>query len=349
VTSLGRLQPAGGVIPVHGPPGDRIVELLKVDGKAISPGMELKEGQPIAKLASFEERDQQVRVAKKQLDEAEKALAAAERAGEQKVLAARAELNQAQANKTSDLAAIDAKLEYLQVGVETAQAAVTRLADLERQGVPVAKENREQARLAAAQAKAELKASEAMRTKTETTYRESEKAAEAKIKAAEAELAEAKARAPIESSREQVKLAEQLRDRTILKAPVAGTVLKINGREGQPTGVEPILQMADLSSMIAVAEVYESDIGRLAQWVGKGPVKAEVTNPALPKALSGSVRAEQDISLMIARNQVFAMGPREDVDRRVVEVVVHLSPEDVAAARRFVGLQVTVTLEPTAK
>ena len=27
---------------------------------------------------------------------------------------------------------------------------------------------------------------------------------------------------------------------------------------------------------------------------------------------------------MIARNQVFAVGPREDADRRVVEVVVHL-------------------------
>jgi HlyD family secretion protein len=49
---------------------------------------------------------------------------------------------------------------------------------------------------------------------------------------------------------------------------------------------------------------------------------------------------------MIARNQVFAVGPREDADRRVVEVTVHLEPADSSDAGRFVGLQVTVTMEP---
>jgi HlyD family secretion protein len=52
---------------------------------------------------------------------------------------------------------------------------------------------------------------------------------------------------------------------------------------------------------------------------------------------------------MIARNQVYAMGPREDADRRVVEVAVNLSEGDAHDAGSFVGLQVTVTLEPGAK
>lgn len=342
VTALGRLQPANGVVPVYGPPGDRIAELFP----AVAVGKELKEGTQVARLASYEERHQQVKVAETQLAEAQKALAASERAGEQKILAAQAELNQARANKDSDLAAVDAKIEYLKVGTETADATVNRLTRLEKKGVAVAEEDKERARLAAAQAKAELKATEAVRAKTETTYKESEKAAEAKIKAAEAELAEAKARAPIESSREQLKLAEQLRDRTVIKAPVSGTVLKVIGREGQPTGVEPILQMADLSAMTAVAEVYESDVGRVVEWVRKGPVRAEVKNPALPRPLAGVVRSEQDVSRMIARNQVFAMGPREDADRRVVEVFVHLDAAATAEASRYVGLQVTVTLEP---
>ena len=84
--------------------------------------------------------------------------------------------------------------------------------------------------------------------------------------------------------------------------------------------------MGDLTTMTAIAEVYESDVGRLAKWVAAGPVKAEIKNPALPDTLSGTVDSDQDISRMIARNQVFAMGPREDADRRVVEVVVHLDP-----------------------
>jgi HlyD family secretion protein len=341
VTALARLQPATGVVPVYGPPGDRIAKLFP-----LAPGAVLKEGDPIAELESAKDRRQEVQVARTQLAEATAARDAAKRAGEQKILAAKAELNQAQANKASDLAAIDAKINFLKLGVETAEAGVKRLDRLRASGVTVADEDYEKARLAAAQATAELKATEATRKKTETTYVEGEKAATAKVAAAQAELSEAVARAPIESSQEKLTLAEQLSARTTIRAPITGTVLRVAGREGQPTGVEPILQMADLTKMTAIAEVYESDVERLGAWVRAGPVKAEVTNPALPRALAGTVRSEQDISRMIARNQVFAVGPREDADRRVVEVIVHLDSSAAGDAGRFVGLQVTVTMEP---
>ena len=210
----------------------------------------------------------------------------------------------------------------------------------------MADEDIEKAELLNAQADAELTATKATRDKTQTTYEETEKSAQAKIDAAKAELDEALARAPIKSSEEKLTLAKQTSELTIIKAPVAGAVLKVVGREGQPTGIEPILQMADLGKMTAVAEVYESDVERLAGWVRSGPVTAEITNPALPKALKGVVRSEADITRMIARNQVFAMGPREDADRRVVEVVVHLDADAAADAARFVGLQVTVAVAP---
>jgi HlyD family secretion protein len=342
VTALGRLQPANGVVPVYGPPGDRIAKLYP----EIAPGKKLKEGDPIADLESAKDRTQEVQVARVQLAEATRARDAAKRAGDQKILAAKAELNQAKSNKASDLAAVDAKLDYLRLATKTANAGVARLEKIRAGGSTVQAEDMEKAQLLAAQALAEQKATEAARTKTATTYEETEKAAEAKIKAAEAELAEAVARAPIESSEEKLKLAEQLSARTTIRAPIGGSVLRVTGREGQPTGVEPILQMADLSKMVAIAEVYESDVERLAVWVRAGPVKAEVKNPALPRPLAGVVKSEQDISRMIARNQVFAMGPREDADRRVVEVTVHLDPAAAEAAGRFVGLQVTVTMEP---
>ena len=75
-----------------------------------------------------------------------------------------------------------------------------------------------------------------------------------------------------------------------------------------------------------------------------GPVPAEVANAALPRSLKGAVRSDQDIARMIARNQVLPVGPREDSDRRVVEVTAHLDAESSAIAARFVGLQVTVTM-----
>jgi HlyD family secretion protein len=337
VTALGRLQPETGVVPVYGPPGDRIAKLYP-----LTPGATIKAGEPIAELASRKDRLLEVQVAETQLTEAKTARDASERAGKQKIRAAKAELDQAKANRVSDLAAIDAKLAYLDIQVGAAAKQVARLKGLKEKGVTVADEDIEKAELLKAQADAEKTATKATRDKTDTTYRETEKAAQAKIDAAEAELEEALARAPIKSSEEKLALAKQLSDLTIIKAPVTGTVLKVVGREGQPTGMEPILQMADLSQMTAVAEVYESDVERLAGWARTGPVTAEITNPALPKPLKGVVRSEADISRMIARNQVFAMGPREDADRRVVEVVVHLDPADAATAGRFVGLQVTV-------
>lgn len=341
VTALGRLQPAGGVVPVIGPPGDRIAVMHPV-----TPGAELKADTPVAELASRKDRLQELQVAETQQEESRNALKFARLAGEQRVRAATAELNQAKANKDSDLAALDAKLAYLKVQTDTAAAGVARLEKLRAGGVAVAEENMEKAKLLAAQADAELKASEALRKKTEISYDEAQKAAEAKIAAAKAELDEAVAKVPTKSTDEKLDLARQLAGHTILKAPITGTVLKVTGRQGQPTGLEPILQMADLSAMTAVAEVYESDVERLSKWVQAGPVKAEVKNPALPRPLSGVVRSGQDISRMIARNQVFALGPREDSDRRVVEVVVHLNPDATADAGRFVGIQVTVTLEP---
>ena len=341
VTALGRLQPEGGVVPVYGPPGDRIAKLFP-----LAPGTALKATDPIAELASRKDRMLEVQVAETQLTEAKTARDAGERAGKQKIRAAEAELNQAKANKVSDLAAIDAKLVYLKLQAESAAKQVTRLKGLKDKGVTVADEDIEKAELLAAQAAAELTATKATRDKTQTTYEESEKAAGARIDAAKAELDETLARAPIKSSEEKVALARQMGEATVIKAPVSGTVLKVTGREGQPTGMEPILQLADLSKMTAVAEVYESDVERLAGWVRTAPVAVEITNPALPKPLKGVVRSEADITRMIARNQVFAMGPREDADRRVVEVVVHLDAADAATAGRFVGLQVTVAFAP---
>src|SRR5205085_5468123 len=55
VTALGRLQPEGAVIPVYGPPGDRIAKLYP-----LAPGTVLKAGDPIADLASRKDRQPEV-------------------------------------------------------------------------------------------------------------------------------------------------------------------------------------------------------------------------------------------------------------------------------------------------
>ena len=340
VTALARLQPVGRVVPISGLPGDRIETM-----EALYPGQKLTFNQPIATLSSHAQRQLEVRIATQQLAEAREQLAQSRTAGEKKIAIAEAELAQAQAAKADDLAALSAQVNVAQTQEESASKALMRLNTLRGENVKVADEDYDRVRLLQSQASAGLIAAQSALKKARINYDEGEKTATLKIAAARAELAEAIAKVPIASAAERVKLAEQVRDLTVLKAPIAGTVLSISGRVGQPTGMTPIVQMADLTEMTAVAEVYESDVSRVLDWLTQHPVTAEVSHPpALVQPLRGVVRSERDVARMIARNQVFPGGPREDADRRVVEVVVHLDAASTALAARFVGLQVTVTL-----
>lgn len=352
VTALGRLQPSGGVIPILGPPGDRISSMHLKDNQPIVPGTVLKKDDPIATLTSRVQRENDVAVARVQVKEAKNALAAAVEAGKKKVEAAEAELAQLSTTQESALIALMAQVEYLTAQSAEAAAQVERLEAASKAGAKVAAEDLGKARLAATQARTALAAGSADLGKVTASSTAGATAARARIAAAKAELAEAQARTPVESAQKRLDAAESLLKETILKAPIDGVVLRVAGREGQPTGIgtDPILQMADPRQMVAVAEVYESDVERLLGWLRRGELRAEITSPAMPggadKPLRGSVRAESDVTRMIARNQVYAVGPREDADRRVVEVTVHLDAESSRTASRYVGLQVTVSLSP---
>ena len=345
ITALGRIQPAGGVVPVFGPPGDQIVEL----SEKLTAGAVFKKGDVLGKLKSAELRTREVAVADIQLKEADAALKAAEEAGKKRIAAARAELAQAKASEKADLEALEVKTKFLKYAADTAAKQVKRVEDLKAGGVrSIADEDIEKAKLQQKQAEAEHDGSVLLAAKTRATYKATIEAADAKIAAAEADLEAEKAKAPVKSGAEKLELARQMAGLTVLRAPIDGKVLKVVGRVGQPTGLEPVAQMANLDDLTAVTEVYESDVKKLREWLAAGGVKAEVTNPALGEGVTlTGVVASADVSQMIARNTVFAMGPREDADRRVVEVVAHLSsltPDQKALASGLVGLQVTVVL-----
>jgi len=342
VAALGRIQPVGGVVPVYGPPGDRIAEM-----RPLSPGDTLKAGDVIAVLASRDIRAAEVKVAEVQLAEAKAAVSAATEAGAKKIEAAEAEVAQALAGEKADLTALDAKAGLVVKQRDAAARQRGRLDAARADGARIAAEDIDKVQLLIDQAETELAATAAAREKAVATYAGSRAAAEARVKAAGAELAEAEARAPVKSGDEKLKVAKKALELATLTAPIDGVVLRVAGRTGQPTGAgEPVLQMAALAEMVVVVEVYESDVDRLSGWVKAGPVPVEVTHPALPRALKGTVRTDADVARMIARNQVFPLGPREDADRRVVEVTARLDAESAPLAARFVGLQVTATFAP---
>ncbi len=87
--------------------------------------------------------------------------------------------------------------------------------------------------------------------------------------------------------------------------------------------------------MYAIAEVYETDIGRVR--IGQ---RAVIRSPALPHPLDGIV---ERIGLKIGKKDVLSTDPVADADARVVEVDILLSEPELAAM--FTNLRVDVVID----
>jgi HlyD family secretion protein len=151
--------------------------------------------------------------------------------------------------------------------------------------------------------------SESLRDTWETRLR----VAEAKLNAARAALARARVLSPID-----------------------GRVIIVHARESEQVGEEGIVELGKTDHMFAIAEVYETDAGRVR--VGQ---RAIVTSSALAGPLAGTV---DWIHLKVAKQDSLGTDPAARKDARVVEVEVRL--DDSEAAASFTNLQVEVEITP---
>jgi HlyD family secretion protein len=300
----------------------------------------------LAELASRKDRELERDLVATQLRETRARRAAIEEAGKAKLAVIDAEMVQLQSGRDDDLKAQDARIAALALQGRVANDSWSRLKSLER--TPVAAQDLEKSELLYRQAESELTAARAIRDKTEKGYAQNDALLKAKRSAAVAELEEGLKQVPMDSLAENLKIAERRLEATQIKAPVAGQVLKVIGHEGDTTGTQPIFQLADTGAMVVIAEVYETDIHELDAWLSEAPGVATITSRALGKPLTGEVHRNQ-IAHLIARNQLFSLNPREDADRRVVEVRVDVRPDSVELASRYVGLEVQVELQPCPK
>ena len=112
-----------------------------------------------------------------------------------------------------------------------------------------------------------------------------------------------------------------------MKAPTKGKILKILARPGELVGApQPIVQMADLSQMAVVAEVYETDINKVHEGQ-KVEITSKVENA---RKMTGKVVL---VGSMIGKNRVYDADPLADVDRRVIEVKIQLDQPARLAGR----------------
>lgn len=152
-------------------------------------------------------------------------------------------------------------------------------------------------------------------------------AAQSAALVAEADIAVAGARL----ARQEKELA-----RSHIHAPAAGKVLAINSRPGERIDTDGILELGHVERMFAIAEVYETDVGRL--YAGQ---PATVSSAAFPSELKGRV---ERIRPIIRKQDQIGTDPAARKDARIVEVEVLL--EDPEAAATFTNLQVTVVFQP---
>jgi HlyD family secretion protein len=344
VVALGRLRPAGGIRTVVGPPGDQIAKLLVKEGESV------KANQPLVVLASRADRKGELDLLDKQITDAREQLKVALTKAEGDKAAAEAKLEEMTVVAPLEIKAQEAKLNLLKQQRVSAENRLRSMQELQKTSPhTVSAQEIEGQELLLSQTLAELESGGVLLQKAAAARANGEKVARLQLKAAEDNLERVRKENPVESLQMKRDLAQLQYDRTELRAPVAGTVVKLTGQAGDATAPQqPILQLAAAGDMVAVAEVHERDVDRLRQWVKSGgSAKATITSRALPHELTGTVTAGQ-IGTLIARNTAFDVDPTADADRRVFEVVVTIDPKDRDLAAHYLNLQVQITLPPPA-
>lgn len=142
------------------------------------------------------------------------------------------------------------------------------------------------------------------------------------------------AESAIAVSEAEVALHEAELERAFIYAPMDGRILEIIAHEGEFVGLEGVLEMGRVDQMYAIAEVYETDIGRVR--VGQS---ASVTSDALDAPLSGRV---EHIRGKVAKQDEMGTDPAARKDARIIEVEVLL--DDPTAASALTNLQVEVVI-----
>jgi ABC exporter DevB family membrane fusion protein len=142
-----------------------------------------------------------------------------------------------------------------------------------------------------------------------------------------------RADADIQAAEAQVKTILADLDKSIIRAPISGTILKTFMKPGETFSTlraDPILNIADTSRFKVRAEVDERDVRRV--WVGQ-PVL--ISAEGINKVIEGTVAS---MTLQMGRKKVQTGDPSEKSDRDVLEVMIELPQMRESL---LIGLRVT--------
>ncbi len=305
VTALGRLEPETEVVEINVMQGTRIDRVLVKEGERVPAGA------PLAYLDGHGEMEAGRDLAAKQLEEAQKRYVVDTAHGEAAVTWARLRVRQAEESTRKAVEAQEAVVRSAQAAREKAGLDLDRVDRLHKEGV-VSISDRDASSLASRQAVEGVADQEANLARQRTNFDLELQISRADLRSAETGLSQAQLALQLGSTRENLKLAEARLERTVVRAPFAGEVLKILTHAGES--------------------------------VGRGLVRrgqrATVTSKAFPgQAINGKV---ERVASIIHKKDVLSVDPTTDADARVVEARIRLDDSKIAA--RFNQLQVDVAI-----
>jgi len=371
ITALGRIEPRTEIISISAPmllDSDRVMQLLVDEGDSV------KTGQIIAILESQERLEDNLRQAQEQVKVAAAKLEqvkAGAKVGEIDANAANVRKIEAQwlgdqatqrttiqrltAQLEGDRAAQKATIGKLEAEYRNAKAEFDRYEKLYQEGAISASSfdskrlNLETSNQQLTEAKVTLERIE--RTgkqqiqEAKTTLARIESTGQQQLKEARSTLNQVSevrgvdvraAEAEVNAALVAVKKAQTELNQAYIRSPITGKVIKVNTRIGEQISAQGIVDLAETDRMEVIAEIYQSDIGKIR----KGQT-ATITGSAFKGEVSGKVRL---IALKVDQQNIFSNQPGENFDRKVISVHIALDRKNSQKVAGLTNSQVTVTI-----
>jgi HlyD family secretion protein len=264
IGALGRIFPAKGIVMLAGPVGDTIETLHVASEDPVS------QGTLLVTFGSLKKRQMEVVRAENQLDWANRQT--------QKAIDIQNRQIQIIRNQSDHLILLQKKnILSVQEQYEFAQKSLDRLLSVGPQSyslqtMEVKKHNLQMAAIHLETAKSKL---ENLKTSKSLD-----------LETAELELSRLKLDRDIrlEQASNDLKKARNNLALSTLASPSDGVIIEVMQKKGENCTSGPIMQLADLSAMIVIAEVFQADLLKI-----KPGMKAKITSKSLPETLTGKV------------------------------------------------------------
>ncbi|MEM8673720.1 MAG: HlyD family efflux transporter periplasmic adaptor subunit [Cyanobacteria bacterium P01_G01_bin.67] len=340
VVALGKLIPKGEVIKlsVANAEDSRVNQILVEEGDRV------EEGQVIAILQGFENRQRDLEEANKQVELAQAKLEQV-RAGETKqaeLAAQRANISRLESQLRNETAEKRAAVNSAEAQLRQARLTYDRNFTLKNQGAVSAEafdQTKEQLDMAQAALNERLaQADNTQQSLTEEINQEKENLARLQeIRPVDVRVAEIELERAIIAV-EQVKAS--LED-TKVKVPISGQILRINTRVGEQVNTQQgIVELGRTDEMYAIAEIYETDISKVS--IGQSAVISSEYGGFIGK-LKGTV---EHLGLQVGAKQLSegSQDPTQDENSRIVEVKIRIDPKDSQKVAGLTNMKVRVEI-----